>query len=382
MKASNLAVGLVVMFTIAWGTAAFWQARAEEQELGSKPFAEALEAIRTKHQLPALAAAACVEGRIVELGATGVRRSDATEMVTVNDLWHIGSCTKSMTASLAAMLVEEGKIQWETTVGQALKGTPKMNEGWRDVTLEQLLQHRSGAPANPPASLWQAAWKQVGTPTQQRRAFVTGLLGTAPEAKPGTHFQYSNQGYAIAGAMLEQITGKPWEELMRDRLFRPLGMQSAGFGAPGPKDQPLGHEGKQPPLRPKPVGPGDDNPPAIGPAGTVHCSISDLVRYAAWHADAGRGEKPLLKPDTFARLHRPAETDGYALGWSVTERPWAGGTALTHTGSNTMWYTVIWVAPEKRAAFVATTNAASNSAFAACDAAIAQLIGRTLKAGQ
>ena len=67
------------------------------------------------------------------------------------------------------------------------------------------------------------------------------------------------------------------------------------------------------------------------------------------------------------------------MGWNVAETLLGGGKALTHTGSNTMWYAVMWVAPERRAAFVAVTNAASDSAFSACDDAIAQLIGRTLK---
>jgi CubicO group peptidase (beta-lactamase class C family) len=320
-----------------------------------------------------------VDGRIVEIGAAGVRRAGSNEKVSIDDRWHIGSCTKSMTATLAAMLIEDGRLRWETTVGETLKNTPKLAAGWQEVTLEQLLQHRGGAPEQPPRDLWAAAGKHSGTPLQQRRDFVSGLLRTAPESKPGERYNYSNQGYSIAGVMIEKVTGRPWEDLIRERLFKPLGMKSAGFGAPSMRGQPLGHEGKRPPLRPKEPGPGDDNPAAIGPAGTVHCSIADFARYAAWHAERGRGEKALLKPESFTRLHQPASGGDYASGWSVAERPWAGGKALTQTGSNTMWYAVIWVAPEKRAAFVATTNAASDTAFAACDEAIAHLIGLTLK---
>jgi CubicO group peptidase (beta-lactamase class C family) len=160
-------------------------------------------------------------------------------------------------------------------------------------------------------------------------------------------------------------------------------MKSAGFGPPGKpgkEDQPLAHRG-QTTLTPVEVGPAADNPPAIGPAGTVHCSISDLVRYAGWHATGTVQGAPglSLKPETFARLHQPAEGGDYAMGWGVTKRPWAGGTTLTHVGSNTMWLTVIWIAPEKHAAFVASTNCASASAPGACDTAVSQLIQRFMK---
>lgn len=203
-----------------------------------------------------------------------------------------------------------------------------------------------------------------------------------PAGTPGKSFEYSNQGYAIAGAMLEQITGTAWENLLQTRLFTPLEMRSAGFGAPGTAgklDQPLGHSKRRNSKAEEP-GPSADNPPAIGPAGTVHCSISDLARYAAWHADEGRfAHWPLkLKPETFERLHRPPEGGDYACGWVVTDRNWAGGRVLVHNGSNTLWFAVMWVAPLKNAAFVAATNSARNGAEVAVDSAVAALISRFL----
>ena len=182
---------------------------------------------------------------------------------------------------------------------------------------------------------------------------------------------------------MESLTRTAWEDLLRARLFGPLQMKSAGFGAPGAPgklDQPYGHTGN-PTLKPQAPGPSADNPPAIGPAGTVHCSISDLARYAAWHADEGRSSRgPLkLKPETFSRLHTAPAGGDYACGWSVEKRGWAGGRVLAHNGSNTLWYAIMWVAPLKDAAFVAATNAATPGAAQATDSAVAELIGRFLK---
>jgi CubicO group peptidase (beta-lactamase class C family) len=347
------------------------------------PLAELLEKIRVKYRLPALAAAAVVEEKVVAHEAVGRRNANEPVPVTADDQWHIGSCTKSMTATLAAMLVEDGKISWATRIDDVFsEWADTMEPAWHHVSLENLLAHRGGVPAEPPENLWRNAWRATGTPTEQRLEFVRGLLLRRPVAKPGEKFIYSNQGYAIAGAMLEKATGRAWEDLLRERLFTPLDMTSAGFGAPGDVkkiDQPWGHvlEGGQP--QPMPPGKAADNPAAIGPAGTVHCSISDLARFAGWHARSIRTTARILGPESFARLHTPPPGGEYALGWVVTQRSWADGTALMHNGSNTMWYAVMWLAPAKDTAFVAATNIAGEEAEKGCDEAVATLLRRTLK---
>src|SRR6266481_3501512 len=82
----------------------------------SDPVSQMLENIRVKHKLPALAAAVVVDGKIVVTNAVGFRKNGGTEKVTVDDKFHLGSVTKSMTATVAAILVEQGKISWTTTI--------------------------------------------------------------------------------------------------------------------------------------------------------------------------------------------------------------------------------------------------------------------------
>ena len=245
------------------------------------------------------------------------------------------------------------------------------------VTLEQLLAHRGGAPGDAPKDLWSKAWYASGTPAEQRLDFVKGILARSPEAKPGTKHIYSNQGYAIAGVMLEKAAGKPWEELMRTMLFEPLGMNSAGFGAPatpGKVDQPWGHrKGLFTGIESVPPGPQADNPPAIGPAGTVHCSLADLAKYAAFHLAGEQGASELLNADSFKKLHT-STGDDYALGWVVLKRKWAGDRALMHNGSNTMFYVVVWLAPDRNCAVIVATNVGADAAFEGCDEAARKLI--------
>ena len=166
-------------------------------------------------------------------------------------------------------------------------------------------------------------------------------------------------------------------------LFGPLDMKSAGFRAPasnGKVDQPYGHkvkDGEVVAYDPEPAG---DNPRAIAPAGGVHCSVTDLARYARLHLT--REKNGLLSVESLKYLHTPDEGRDYALGWGVTERKWAGGTALTHTGSNTMFYAVIWLAPEKDFAAVAMCNLGGSEGFERCDKAIALLVSKYLKRGE
>lgn len=336
-----------------------------------------IEGIRQAHDLPALAVVVVKDGQICDRAAVGVRKWGDPTPVTTNDVFHIGSCTKSMTATLTAILIDDGKLRWDTTIADVfpeLKG--RMDKQYETVTVEQLLMHRGGVPGTPPAAAWKRAWEEHGTPTEQRRELIEAVLSQPPEAAPGTKMIYSNQGYAIVGAMLEKITGQPFENLMTDKLFKPLRMDTAGFGPPGTTDkvdQPWGHLHKLFMTIPVQA----DNPPAIAPAGRVHCSLDDLARFAMFHLQRNT-TNGLLKPETLARLHTPTAGGDYACGWVVLQRGWADGTALMHNGSNTMWYIVMWRAPEKNFAVIAATNIAGSDAEQGCDEACVEMIHKWL----
>lgn len=334
---------------------------------------QTLEAIRKKHDLPALAVVVVKDGKICDRAAVGVRKFGDPTPVTTNDLFHIGSCTKSMTATLTAMLIEEGKLRWNTTIADVfpeLRGS--MNKQYEAVTVEQLLTHRGGVPTAPPAAALSRAWQQLGTPVQQRKEFIEAVLCHPPEADPGTKMIYSNQGYTIVGAMLERLTGTPWETLITEKLFKPLHMNSVGFGPPGTADkidQPWGHVRKLSMTIPIQK----DNPPASGPSGRVHCSLDDLARFTIFHMQHKQAGS-LLKSETLVKLHTPPKGGDYACGWVVLKRDWADGTALMHNGTNTMWYVVMWLAPEKNFSVVVATNIAGSDAENGCDEAATEMI--------
>lgn len=206
--------------------------------------------------------------------------------------------------------------------------------------------------------------------------YLRMCLQDKPEAPPGTKFIYSNRGYAVLGTIAERLTAKPYETLMRDMLLKPLGMTTAGFGPmgiPGRVDQPLQHQPGHIPVEPEPL---SDNPPAIAPASRVHCSIGDWAKYIKAHL---RYDPSLLTQDSWNRLHTPLPGTDYFAGWRMVDRPWGGGRVLTHDGSNTQNYAVVWMAPKKDFAVLVVTNEGGHSAEAACDDAASALIRRFLK---
>ena len=348
-----------------------------------------LEPVCTNSGVPGMVAVVLRGDQIVAQGAAGVRAAGSKLRITIDDRFHLGSDTKAMTATLLAVLIEEGKLKWDTTIGEVFTGwVENIDPAWKDVTLEQLLSHRAGAPANLDADgLWGRLWERKGTTAQQRLQLVRGVLKHPPVVPPGSTYLYSNAGYAMAGAMAEVITGQPWEELLTEKVFQPLGITTGGFGAPGRpglRDQPLGHDANGQPVT---VGPKADNPPAIGPGATAHMAVGDWAKFVALHlrgdpANPQRATK-LLKPESFAHLHvpKPGPGEPYAGGWLVTQRDWAKGSAphatgfvLDHAGSNTMWFCVTWLAPERDFAVLVACNRGGDIGAKACDQIAGELI--------
>ncbi len=288
-----------------------------------------LETVRAKYKVPACASAVVENGQITAIGATGLRRADREVRVTTADVWHIGSCTKTMTATLVGILVDDGKLRWDMPISETLPGVP-CDPGWHKVTLWHLVTQRSGI-----APMSRGEWRTLdaggGSPREQRATFARMLLAKAPAKAPGK-FEYSNSGYGLLGAIIERAADTDYEALMRAKIFAPLGLKTAGFGAPaqpGQLDQPWGHRRDGDRLTPVEPSPQNQFPPAIAPGACVHMSLMDFAKFAGW---VSSNEPQLVKPETFAYLQTPPADSAYAGGLWMTELPGIGGAAVCHCG--------------------------------------------------
>lgn len=258
-----------------------------------------------------------------------------------------------MTAVLHARLVDKGAARWGAPMSEIFPEL-SMQQGAAAVTIDELLRHQSGLINDDVWSREKSAAYQrdARPPTEQRLDFAGQVLAQAPTDATGT-FAYANANYILAGAVVERLTGRSWEEAVQAELFEPLGMASVGQGLP---------EGDNPWGR-RVIGPGQrgavdpinslDNPPIMAPAGRLHMTVADYAKFLRLYLADGAG---LLAPETVRRIttRRPGEGRASTYGWVF-----ADDGALGHEGSNSSWHIVTRMAPDlSRAAFCVTNQVA------------------------
>lgn len=335
--------------------------------------------------VPGIVGATVSGDGLLNVGAAGVRSDAGDDLMLVTDRMHLGSDTKAMTGTLLALLSEQGtgELSLNTLVTDVW---PAADDGWVGVTLQDLLRHRGGAVASlgrDRPDLWRQMWDASNAAINQsetdranaardyRANFAVTLTTGPPDEQPG-EYAYSNAGYMLVGAAIEDHLGVPWETLMCEHLFRPLQMDGCGFGIP-PAPAPSGHAGSGSDLTAYgPDNPSGDNPASLGPAGTVYCPIADWGKYLSWVIRGAQGIDNMLPAETWEQLLEP-EGD-YAAGWGVTSRGWADGPIYTHVGSNTLWWAVTWVAPGNDRAYLVVANAAGDPVPTVADQAIGMLL--------
>jgi CubicO group peptidase (beta-lactamase class C family) len=346
-----------------------------------------LEAIRGKYSLPALGSALIKAGKLTS-NVVGLRKMNTSALAQVDDKFHLGSCTKAMTATLLGIYVERNLIKWNATLSQLFPAlTAQMHPDLRNVPLEWLPAMHSGISEDFSEEINQKIWDPHLDPRAGRNFVTQKVLSSAPEEKPGTKFLYSNASYVIAAAMLENVTGKSWETLMKEEIFNPLKMTSCGFGPQAdpkidPPSAPWPHKfvmGRLTPVTPNFF---SDNPPTVGPAGTVHCSLADWAKFVQVHLDGANGkDTAILKAASFPKLHESYPGTNFTYGgWIRVET--RGTYALSYVGSNTMNLADVWLFPKSNMAAMAVTNAGGGDlaatkedpAYQAADEVIAKLI--------
>ena len=335
-------------------------ARAADEAL--EGFGDLLAKVRADHQLPGIAAAVVRGDRVVAEGVAGVRRIGAEDKVTLDDRFLIGSCTKRMTAAMICRVIDAGRLAFDTKLADALPDIP-MRAEYRAVTTAQLLGFRGGIRPYMQVSpkLTPILFELNGTPAEQREAFVKHVLNEEPVAEPGGERVYSNASFAIAVCAAARRTGRTWESMMTDEVFKPLKLTHAGFGRARTKERPNEpdvHRKRADGYEPEPEDARAAEPAAaMAGAGGVHCSIRDFAKFAAYELAAARGKDLLLKPDTSSRLQE------LSRGELVEGRPVRGGTPWVTAGY------VLWPSTDTAAAVAVN----GGSAFDACKAVFASV---------
>lgn len=300
-------------------------------------------------QVPGAAVMVVNRDRAVYMKGHGIRELGKPEPITNQTVFPLASCSKAFTASLIAMLVDDGKITWDDPVRKHLPDfrllDPAANEA---VTIRDLLCHRTGLASHD--ELWYRSPWPVSE--QIRRA---GLVPPAHAFR--TTFHYQSVMYSAAGLTAASAGGPSWDNLIRQRIFEPLGMRSATCMSNGQQRAMPHRAGSDGKLVPVPW----YEQPQPNPAGSIHLTANDLAPWLMFQLGDGtwKGNRLLSNKNldemhtaqivqklegTVAATHSETTRMSYGLGWVIQD--YRGVLLWTHTGVIDGFRAQIAIAPK------------------------------------
>lgn len=329
----------------------------------TNPTDAAVEALMNAESVPGAAVAVVVDGEVVFERGYGVADLEAGRPVTPDTVFGIGSLGKSFTAVAIAQLVAEGRLTLETPAVALLPElrlpTPFPTA---EITVEQLLSHTSGLPVLPVLEM-SLGWA-AGDGPMDGYDDLFRYLATMPERPaglPGERFSYSNDAFALLGAIVERLAGVSYADYLESHVLAPLGMTRSTLADPTALDWDdvtslYDYEDGQPVYR--------ASWPAsalVAPAGLHRSTARDMARYLAAQLDTLPAVPEMLRQELQRpRVWRDAEA-GYALGWGVAP-DFRGELALAHSGGITGVSSHAVLLPGRRTAVIALLNVSGGPA--------------------
>ena len=315
-------------------------------------------------EVPGCAAAAVRDGQVVLAAGWGQRDLDTKLPVTADTLFAIGSTTKAFTAATVGALVDDGLLEWERPLRDYVPEIQLHDPVVSDrLTVADLLSHRSGLPRH------EMVW--LGHPSQTRPEVIRRLRFLPLSKDLRQAFQYCNLGYLAAGYAVEVLSGRPWEDYLRDRLLTPLGMGRSNLSVDemsADPDHATAYERRQGVVVPVPQRPIT----ALAPAGAVNSCAADLTRWLL--AQLGDGQldgQAVMSAATVARQHEPhivlpedrtfpaCTRHAYGLGWFVGR--YRGHRLLEHGGGIDGFLTECILLPDDGIGVAVMTNTTSSA---------------------
>ncbi|RLD76800.1 MAG: hypothetical protein DRJ07_15710 [Bacteroidetes bacterium] len=297
--------------------------------------------IKDHYKLPSIAIALINKDSITDVVVKGKNKTlDGTDL-NLNSKFQIGSCGKAFTSFLVATLIEQGFIKWETKLCDVFKNIT-IHPDLKNVTVKQLLSHTSGIRAftsDKEVFDIQSIIPQLeGNTCQKRKLFTKWILEQTPVFKVG-EYHYSNAGYIIVAAMLEEMFGMPYESLMRKNVFDTLDLESAEFGYPFIKEgsQPHRHIFRDANGTGVTLKKNERIPDEIfNPAGFISLSINDFAKFVLVNKKILIGEETpydsTIFKEIFESVIKIENSNEIALGWQIIYVN--GIKTYGHTGSD------------------------------------------------
>lgn len=320
-------------------------------------------------KVPGAAVAIVKDKSVVYMKGFGVRELGKSDPVTPDTLFDIGSCTKAFTSAAIAMLVDDGKMQWDGKVNEYIPFF-HLHDPFADenVTIRDLLTHRTGVPSTD--LLWYVF------PEASREQLIRRLADAHPNVGFRTKFQYQNVMYVAAGYAVGQVAHGTWDDFVRSRIFQPLGMNesdTSSIDAEKSPDHASPHE--QNPDGSVKVIPWH-NIDNAGPAGSINSSARDMAKWMTLQLNNGMYDgRQLISEKNMREMQTPqmvidpgseipivffpdSTQLSYGLGWFVQQ--YRGHQLILHAGDIDGFSTMVVVIPEIHTAYFVVINLGSS----------------------
>ncbi len=274
--------------------------------------------VLAERHVPGVAVAVIKKGKVVKLKGYGVASVEFNVPVTSETVFEIGSVSKQMTAAAILLLVEDGKIKLDAPISMYLPNTP---ESWKGVTVRHLLTHTSGVISYSSLEGFEL-FRHLKTDQ-----FIAKLATHPLEFTPGERNIYSNSGFTLLGHIIQTVSGKPYMQFMRERIFTPLGMTKTADRDPQfiVPNRAVGYEWNVDHLEGR-----DGVLTDLMGAGSIVSTISDMVKW-----DAALNGRNFLKPESRAEwwkqfVFNNGKPSPYGFGWRISDI--RGHKLIGHTG--------------------------------------------------
>lgn len=342
----------------------------QTEEFAATAFAgidDYIATLLSEWKVPGMALAAVKDGEVIFARGFGKRNLATGAEATPQTIFAIGSSSKAFTAATLAMLVDEGKLNWDVPVREYLPSFKLYeNVASERITPRDLLIHNSGLPRH------DLAWYRSD---KSRQELVAGLQYLEPSKDFRSTWQYQNMMYATAGYLVECVCGLSWENFVRQRIFEPLGMASSYVDDTSARqhasDYSLPYREKDGAIKEIPF---YSYWQALAPAGSIHSNVEDMSKWLLLHLNHGKiGEQQLISESQMTQLHSPQMAgverelitldpkqfpelfySSYAMGWIVTS--YRGSTLLHHGGSIGGFHALMAFMPNKNLGVAVLTN--------------------------
>ncbi|MES2198757.1 MAG: serine hydrolase [Chlamydiota bacterium] len=318
-----------------------------------------------RFRIPGVAVGIVIDGKVVLAKGYGLRDQSQELPVTENTLFAIGSCSKAFTTFALGQMVDDGIIAWNDPV---IKYLPEFRlkdvYATHHLTIKDLVTHRSGLPDH--TLVWYGS-------RFDRAELLSRLQYLELTSDLREKFQYNNLMYAVAGLLIERVTGQSWEATVQSRIFTPLEMAHSNFSVEDSQkstDFSLPHTEKDEKSQAIPFRYLSN----IGPAGSINSSVKDMTKWIRMQLSEGSLEgKHLINKETLKEMHTvqvsvPSYPDkepyvfGYGLGWRTGL--YKGHYGVSHGGGIDGFISSILIFPKEKTGIIVLTNSRSSPFFA------------------